>query len=100
MTKTYNVSSKEGGRGVTSNEDCEDVIIQGLEEYSNERRIPAANMSKRNVNIRTNRKTTKTTKQRWEEKHGYFKRQIGEITHQLTCIWLKNGNSKEKLNFF
>ena len=46
--------------------------------------ITAANNSY--VNIRTNSKTTKSTKQKGEEKqlYGYFKRQAKEIVHKMT----------------
>ena len=49
-------------------------------------------------NIWTNRKITKTRKQRWEEKqlYGHFKRQIGEVAHEKTWAWLRRGNLKRE----
>ena len=64
-TVKLSVSRKEGGRELTSIEDCRDSSIQGLEEYikkSIERRIKAANSS--NGNRTTDKKTTKTRKQK------------------------------------
>ena len=72
--------------------------MQGLEEYtkkSKERLLIAANSR---CNIWTNRKTTKTRKQRWKEKQLYehFKRQIGEVAHEQTWTWLRKGNLKRE----
>ena len=86
------VSRKEGGRIISSIENCIDVSIQGLENYikkSNERLITAAHNGI--SNIRPDRKMTKTRKQKWEEKHiyGYFKRPTGKITQEKTwtILW-------------
>ena len=56
----------------------------------------AANNSR--CNILTNRKTTKTRKQKWEEKqlYGHFKQQIGEVAHEKTWTWLRKGNLKRE----
>ena len=67
---------KEGGRGLTSSEDCIDSSTQGFEDNikkSKERLITAANNSISNIN--TDRITTKTRKQKCEEKqlYGLFK---------------------------
>ena len=47
---------------------------------------------------RTNRKTTKTRKQKWEEKqlYGHFKRQIEEVAQEKTWTWLRKGNLKRE----
>ena len=86
---------KEGGRRLANIEDCVDDSTQGLEDYfkmNKERLITASNKSI--GNIRTDRKTTKTKKQKWDEKqlYGYFKRQTSDIVHKRTCAWLKKGN--------
>ena len=63
MTMTDYVSRKEGGRGLTSIEDCVDASIQGLEDYiekSKERLIAAANNSIDNASSKW--KITKTKK--------------------------------------
>ena len=93
------VSRKEGGRGLVNIEDCVDATIQALEEYtqkSKERLITAARNS--NINIWTSKNTTKTRKQKWEEKqlYGYFKRQTAEIAHVKTWSWLRRGNLKRE----
>ena len=84
MDRLY-MTRKRGRRGLASLEDCVDVSIQGLDDYmqkSKERLIIAP--SNRIYNIRTNRKTTKTWKQKWEEKqlYWYFKRQTSEISYE------------------
>ena len=71
------VSRKEGGRGLANIEDC--VETQDYTRKSKDKFLMAANNSR---NDRwTNRKTTKTRKQKWEEKrlYGHFKRQIGDV---------------------
>ena len=75
------VSRKEGGRGLSSIEDCVDVSIQGLKKYEQKK----TNYSS---NIRTNRKTTKTRKQKWKKKqlYGYFKQQTGKIANEETWM--------------
>ena len=42
-----------------------------------------------------------TGKQKWEEKqmHGYFKRQISQISHEKTRTWLRNGNLKKEIEY-
>ena len=93
------VSRKEGGRGLANIEDCVETTIQQLEDYtkkSKDRLLMAANNSR--CGIWTNRKTTKTRKQKWEEKqlYGYFKRQIEEVAHEKTWTWLRKGNLKRE----
>ena len=61
-------SGKDGGRELTSIEDCMDASIQGLVDYiktNKERLITIAGYS--TDNTRTKR-PTKTKKQKWEEK--------------------------------
>ena len=43
-------------------------------------------------------RTTITRKQKWEEKqlYGYFKRQIGEISHEKIWTRLRKGNLKRE----
>ena len=87
MNRLY-MSRKEGRRGLASIEDCVGASQQGLKKYtkkSKERLITAACNS--NGNIKINRKSTKTIKQKWEEKqlYGYFKQQTREIAHKK--IW-------------
>ena len=74
-------------KGLTSIEDSIKASIWELEEYikkSKERLITAANNS--TDNIRTNRTTTKTRKQKWEEKqlYGYFKWRTGKTLNEKT----------------
>ena len=93
------VSRKEGGRGLANIEDCVNTTIKALEDYtqkSTERLITAARNS--DCNIWTIRDTTKTRKQKWEEKqlYGYFKRQTAEIAHEKSWSWLRRGNLKRE----
>ena len=66
-------------KGLASCGNCKDYF-----KKNKERSISATGNS--TYNIRTNRTTTKTRKQKWEEKqpHGYFKQQTGEISHEKT----------------
>ena len=65
-------------------------------KWSQERQITEA--SNNTDNMRTNR-TSKTRKQKREEKqlHGYFKREIGEISNEKTWSWLRKGNIKREI---
>ena len=60
---------------LSSIEDCVYAIIQKREQYtkkSQDRLITAAGNSSININtLRTNRKTTKSRKQKWKEKQLY-----------------------------
>ena len=49
-------------------------------------------------NIRTTNSSTKTKKQKWEEKQlrNYFKLQIDEISYGKTWTWLRKGNLKRE----
>ena len=93
------VSRNKRGRGLATIEDCVEATIQGLKEFtkkSKERLHMAANNSR--CNIWTNRKTTKTRKQIWEEKqlYGHFERQIEEVAHEKTQTWLRKENLKRE----
>ena len=78
------VYAKKGkGRCLSSIEDCVDISIQGLDAYikkHKERLIKAANNN--SGNVITEIKTTKTKKQKCEEKqlYGYFEQRTGEIS--------------------
>ena len=85
------VSGKEGGRGHAIIEAHIVISIQWLKDYikkSKERLI--VTVGHRIDSISTNKMTRKTRKHEWEEKqlYGYFKRQIGQISHEKTRIWL------------
>ena len=91
------VSRKEGGRGLVNIEYCLDATIQEVyTQKSKERLIAAARNS--NCNTWTSRNTTKTRKQKWEEKqlYGYFKRQTTEIVHVKCWPFLRRGNLKRE----
>ena len=93
------MSRKERGSELTSIAHCVAESIQGREDYikkSKDRLVTAA--SNRNNNIRTNRKTTKTRKQKCEGKKlcGYFKQRTSEIAHEKTWTWLRKGNLKRE----
>ena len=48
-------------------------------------------------NIRSKRKTTKTRKQKWEEKNVcMFQAQTVKIADEITWAWLRRGNLKRK----
>ena len=91
------VSRKEGGRGLTSTEDCIDSSILGLEKYikmSRERLIIADSNS--NSDTRTKRKTTKTRKQKWEKKTTAW---IFQATNWQNCTEkTRTWHIKENLN--
>ena len=78
---------KNSEKGLASIEDCIDSLIQEFEDCikkSKERLIKAATGSIDNIS--TDKKTTKTWKQKWEEKplYRYFKRQTGAIAQEKT----------------
>ena len=63
------VSRKEGGIELARLEDCIDVSMQENEKYTKKNEeIPIIADSNRKGNIKTNKKTSKTRKQKWEEK--------------------------------
>ena len=78
------ISRKEVDRELTSIDDYVDASIQGLDKYIKNNRERSITTAYNSIgNISTSRKTTKTTKQKCEEKqlYGYFKRQNGEFAH-------------------
>ena len=82
--------SRKVGRVLASVEDCIDALMQRLEDCikkGKERLIKVANNSISIISI--GRKTTKTKKQKWEEKqlYGYFKQQPDEIARKKIWIW-------------
>ena len=92
------VSRKEGGRRLASIEDSVDTSIQRLEDYieKHERRLIAA--IRNNTDNTIDNKMTKTRKQKWEGKHGRFKRLINKISHDETWTRQKKETLKEKQN--
>ena len=75
-----------GKRGLASVQVCVHTSILGLRDKtvkSKKRLITAVN---NNIsNISTDRRTTKTRRQKWKEKqlYGYFKRQTSDIAHDF-----------------
>ena len=88
-------SRKYRGRKLSIIEDCVDASIRELEEQKKNNTAATNNTE----NLRTNRIAIRPQKQKWVEKwkYGYFKRQIGEISHGKTGICIRKGNF-EKLN--
>ena len=96
LSRLY-VSRKEG-RGLISIEDCEDKSTQELVDYikkSKERLITEANRYKK-------RKKNNNMKQKWEEKQMCedFKRQTGEITHEISGHGYERETLKLKISLF
>ena len=93
------VSRKEGGRGLATIEDSVDVSIRGLKDCiknSKKRLIMAPTHS--TEYLRSNRRKTKTGKQKWEGKqlHGYFNWQINKISCGKILIGLQKGKPERK----
>ena len=91
------VSRKEEGRDLASIEDSVDASIQRLEDYIEKRGERLITATRNNINYtRTNTSTTR--KQKWEEKqlYGRFKRQISNISHEITWTWQRKGNLKRE----
>ena len=89
------VPSKEGGRGLTSIEDCLDASIQRLEDYIQKHRGRLITAIRNNTeNERTNR-TTITRKQKWEGRKLYerFKRLKSDISKKITWTWQRKENN-------
>ena len=82
-------------RGLANIEDSVDTTIRTLDEYINKSKERLKQPGKA---IATSRNTSKTKKQKWEEKqiHRYFKRQTQEISHQKTLTWLRKGNLRRE----
>ena len=92
------VSRKEGGRGLTSNEDSVNASIWWLEDYIEKLggRLITATWNNTD-NTRINR-TTITRKLKWEGKllYGRFKWLISKISHKKTWTWIRKGNLKRE----
>ena len=94
----YRLYVLKKGRGFSSIKNCTDTTILELDKYNKkgkERLIASANSS--NVNIKTNRKTTKSRKQKLEEQqpYGYLKWQTWDIAYEMTLTWLRIWNVKK-----
>ena len=81
------MSRKGGGRWLTSIGDCTDASTQRLKnniKKNKERLFKAADKSIGKIG--SNKKTTKTRKQKWEEKqlYEYFKWQTNKIAYKKT----------------
>ena len=76
------LSRKEGRRGLPSIEDSIDASIQRLEDYIEGGLITAT----RDNHDMVTKRTSRTRKQKWEEKIYYrrFKRLISNISHEKT----------------
>ena len=89
------IVGKERGKGFASLEVCIDASIQRFDDYieKNKEKLISA-ISNSYSNIRTNRKTTKTRKQKWEEKTTVW---IFQATNWWNCLRkdLDNDNRKE-----
>ena len=90
------VPRKEEERGYASIKKSVDTSIRLIEDYIKKRQEALITAAKNNSDtVRKNRRTI-TRKQKWQEKqlHGYFNRKIGEISHEKTWAWIRNGNFK------
>ena len=91
------MSRKEGGRGLISLQDSEDISIQEAKDYIKKNKNRSIIMTRNSTdNIKINRTITK--KQKWREKqlYGYFKLQTGKISHEKTWTWIRKGNLRRK----
>ena len=85
-----------GGGGLASIEDSVDVSIQRLEDYIEKHEGGLITTTRNDTDdTKTNRMIRK---QKWDEKQLYerFKRQINNISHEKTWIWLRKGNLKKE----
>ena len=92
------VLGKEGGRGLTSIEDCVGASIQRLEDYIEKHEGGLVTAIRNNTDYTMDNRMTKTKKQKWEEKqlHGRFKRLINHISHDKAWTWLRKRNFKRE----
>ena len=98
------IPRKEGGRGLTSIEDCVELAIRGLEVYvhgSEERLIQAARGDKIDgLEAASVLKKSKKEKrlEDWKEKvlHGQYLRQTKEKRSDQCWTWLQNGDLKRE----
>ena len=85
-------SRKKERRGLTSNEDSVNELIQKFKNYIKKNRERLITVTRKNTdNTIINRKTT-TRKQKWEEKYlyEYLKRQVKSLKKIWT--WIRKGN--------
>ena len=91
------IPREEGGRGLTSIEDCVELAIRGLEMYvygSEERLMKAARGDKTDgleaVSVLKRSKKEKRLED-WEEKalHGQYLRQTKEVRSYQCWVWLQ-----------
>ena len=98
------IPRKEGGRGLTSIEDCAELVRRDLEVYvhrSEERLIQVARGDKiGGLEAESVLKRSKKEKrlEDWEEKvlHGQYLRQTKEIRSDQCWAWLQNGDLKRE----
>ena len=97
MTLIQYVSRKEGGRGLSIEDDV-DASIQRFEDYTEKRRGRLITATGNNTDNTRIIRTKLTKKQKWEEKqvYGHFKRQTSDISHEKTRTRLKKGNLKRE----
>ena len=99
------VSRKKGGRGLASNEDSFDALIQRLEDYIQKHDGGLITAIRINTDNTMENRMTITKKQKWEGKqlYGRFKRLINNISHDKTWTWLSEKmtliNSYEYLTY-
>ena len=86
------VSRKEGGRGLTSIEDSVDASIQRLKDYIQKHEGGFITATRNETENTMNNTMTITRKQKWEGKHGRFKRLINNISLDKTWTWLRKEN--------
>ena len=96
------VTSKEGGRRLTSIEDSVDASIQRLEDYIEKHEQGLITTIRNDTDNTVDDRMTTTRNQKWEEKqlYGRFKGRINNISHQKTSTWLRNGNLKRETESF
>ena len=90
------VKRKDGGRGLSSIEDCVNDAKKELEKYimQNTERIIMATRTEK-INKTENRETwNKTRKEKWEEKqlHGRFIRMTKDENNENTWTWMRKGH--------
>ena len=88
------VSRKEGGRGLASLENSDNISIQRLEDYIEKHERGLITAIRNSTDITIDNRITITRKQKWEEKQLYrrFKRLINNISHDKTWTLLRKGN--------
>ena len=94
------VSRKERGRELTSIEVYVDALTQGFKyiKRAKKKKKRLLRTASNNTSKITNRKTTKTRKQKWKGKqlYEYFKWLNGEIAYEKIWIWLKKRTLKRE----